>query len=141
MEPNFQNGDYLIVDEISYRLRQPERGEVVVFKFPLNPSQKFIKRVIGLPGETVEIKKGKITIFKDNNTRIIQEGYIPSSFFTAGDIRVELGTAEYFVMGDNRDFSYDSRKFGKVPANEIIGRVVLRAWPFASFSEIKVPSY
>jgi len=141
MEPNFQNGDYLIVDEISYRLRQPERGEVVVFKFPLNPSQKFIKRIIGLPGETVEIKGGKITVYKDGKAQILAEKYIPVSFFTAGDVDVRLGSEEYFVMGDNRDFSYDSRKFGKVSANEIIGRVVLRAWPFVSFSEIKIPSY
>ncbi len=73
MEPNFENGDYLIIDEISYRLREPQRGEAIVFKYPKNPSQRYIKRIIGLPGETVEIKDGKITIYKEGVPQVLNE--------------------------------------------------------------------
>lgn len=141
MEPNFEDGDYLIVDEISYRLRDPQRGEVIVFKSPQDLSQRFIKRIIGLPGETIEIKNGKVKIFQDNQSQILDEKYLSSSVYTSGDIRVVLGENEYFVLGDNRDFSFDSRRFGPLSAKKIIGRVFLRAWPFATFSKIEVPSY
>lgn len=141
MEPNFEDGDYLIVDEISYRLRDPQRGEVIVFKSPQDLSQRFIKRIIGLPGETIEIKNGKVKIFQDNQSQILDEKYLSFSVYTSGDIRVVLGENEYFVLGDNRDFSFDSRRFGPLSAKKIIGRVFLRAWPFATFSKIEVPSY
>jgi len=142
MEPNFENGDYLIVDEISYRFRGPQRGEIIVFKSPQDPSQRFIKRIIGLPGETVEIKDGKVKISKNNSTQILDEkNYLPSSIYTSGDIRVVLGEDEYFVLGDNRDFSFDSRRFGPLPEKKIVGRVFLRLWPFITFSKIEAPSY
>ena len=142
MEPNFENGDYLIVDEISYKLREPKRGEVIVFKYPENPSQRFIKRVIGLPNETVEIEDGKVKIFKNSQLQILdEEDYIQSLIYTSGDIQVILGPNEYFVLGDNRDFSFDSRRFGVLSKEYIIGRVLLRAWPFASLSKIELPSY
>ncbi|MFH1656425.1 MAG: signal peptidase I [Candidatus Nealsonbacteria bacterium] len=140
MEPNFGNGDYLIVDEISYKFREPARGEVIVFNYPENPSQRFIKRIIGLPGETVEIKDNKITIIKDENILILDESkYIVSE--TSGDIKVVLKQDEYFVLGDNRPFSFDSRRFGIVPEKEIIGRAVLRAWPFSEFDIFQTPDY
>src|SRR3989344_3794878 len=87
MEPNFQNGDYLIVDEISYRLRNPERGEVVVFKYPLNPTQRYIKRIIGLPGETVKIRDGKVNVYDSNGVpQILDEAsYLPEFTNTFGD--------------------------------------------------------
>ncbi len=142
MEPNFENGDYLIVDEISYKLRSPQRGEVIVFKYPQNPSQRFIKRIIGLPGETVEIKNGKIEIFKNGQPQVLnEENYISSFIYTSGDVQAVLGSNEYFVLGDNRDFSFDSRRFGSLPTENIIGRVIIRAWPFDSLSKIGVPSY
>lgn len=142
MEPNFENGDYLIIDEISYRLREPKRGEVVVFKYPQSPSQRFIKRIIGLPGETVEIKDGKIKIFKNGQLQILnEEDYVSSLIHTSGDIQAVLGPNEYFVLGDNRDFSFDSRRFGPLPEEYIIGRVLLRAWPFVSLSKIALPAY
>jgi signal peptidase I len=142
MEPTFENGDYLIVNEISYRFESPKRGEVIVFKYPEDPSQRFIKRIIGLPGETVEIKDGKVAVYKNGKTQILNESnYLNSSLFTQGDVRVSLGKDEYFVMGDNRPFSYDSRRFGVVPAKDIIGRVALRALPFASFTKFKAPAY
>lgn len=134
MEPNFKNGDYLIIDEISYRFKDIKRGDVIVFKFPQDPSQRFIKRVIGLPGETVEIKNDEIIISKDGKRQVLKEKYIPSSYKTVGNVRVVLGEKEYFVMGDNREFSYDSRRFGPLPFDKIIGRVFLRAWPIANFN-------
>lgn len=141
MEPNFQNGNYLIVDEISYRFKQVERGDVVVLKFPLDTSQKFIKRVIGLPGETVEIKDGKITILKDGNSNVLDEKYIPESNKTIGEMKITLGEKQYFVMGDNREFSYDSRRFGFLPENDIIGKVLFRAWPVKEIGIFSAPNY
>ena len=142
MEPNFENGDYLIVDEISYRFREPQRGEVVVFKYPQNPSQRFIKRIIGLPGETIEIKDGKITISKDGNSQVLNESeYLSFSLYTSGNISVALDKDEYFVLGDNRAFSFDSRRFGVLSKEEIIGRTFLRAWPFTSLSKFETPTY
>jgi len=133
MEPNFKNGDYLIIDEISYRFELIKRGDVVVFRYPLDPSQRFIKRVVGLPGETVEIKDEKIIISKNGESWILDEKYIPESNKTVGQTKTELGSKEYFVMGDNREFSYDSRKFGPLPFDKIIGKVFLRALPINSF--------
>jgi len=141
MIPNFQSGDYLIVDEISYRFANPQRGDVVVFKYPKDTTQKFIKRVIGLPGETVEIKEGKVTIYKDGNQQILDEKYLPNPSGTIGTLTIPLGVDEYFVLGDNREFSYDSRAWGPVPVKNIIGKVFLRVLPIASLSKIAVPSY
>ena len=140
MDPSFEHGDYLIIDEITYRFRNPERGEVIVFEFPHDTSQRFIKRIIGLPGETIEIADGNITIHQKDNVIVLDESeYITD--LTAPDIRVELGYNEYFVMGDNRDFSFDSRRFGPITRENIIGRVVFRAWPFDSLSAFIKPSY
>jgi signal peptidase I len=139
MEPNFEDGDYLIIDEITYRFREPKRGEVVVFKNPMNEHQRFIKRIIGLPGETVEISDGKIFI-SNGEKKVLQEPYLNFSF-TAGDIRITLGKDEYFVLGDNRQFSLDSRRFGPIKKKEIVGRVLLRLWPIYSFAKIEAPAY
>ncbi len=141
MDPNFGDGDYLIVDEISYRFQNPQRGEVIVFKAPSNSSQRFIKRIIGLPGETVEIKNGNITIYKDGQPFVLNEENYLSSLDTTGNIKVILGEDEYFVLGDNRAFSYDSRRFGSLPEDKIIGRVIFRAWPFATLEKFEAPSY
>jgi len=138
MEPTFESGNYLIVDEISYRFESPKRGDVIVFRYPEDPSQRFIKRIIGLPGETVEIDGGKVIIYKNGVKRALDEPYLGSDILTQGNIRVTLGKDEYFVMGDNRPFSYDSRRFGVVPRKNIIGRVLLRALPFTIF---KAPQY
>lgn len=142
MEPNFENGDYLIVDEISYRFREPQRGEVVVFKYPQNPSLRYIKRVIGLPGETIEIEDGKVIIFNQTGSQVLNESdYLPSYTITPGDLRLTLAKDEYFVLGDNRISSFDSRRWGPVPRENIIGRVFLRAWPFTAFAKIEAPAY
>jgi signal peptidase I len=139
MEPNFEDGDYLIIDEITYRFREPKRGEVIVFKNPLNERQRFIKRIIGLPGETVEVSDGKIFI-SNGEKKILQEPYLNSSF-TTGDLKITLGSDEYFVLGDNRQFSLDSRRFGPIKKKEIVGRVFLRLWPIYSFAKIEAPAY
>lgn len=141
MDPTFKNGDYLIIDEITYRFREPVRGEVVVFKFPYDKSQKFIKRVIGLPGETVEIKNGEISIYNQLGIKLLDESEYLPELATAGDMTLNLLEGEYFVLGDNRFFSFDSRRFGPISTNDIIGRAVFRAWPFASFSVFEIPNY
>lgn len=141
MIPNFQSGDYLIVDEISYRFSTPRRGDVVVFKYPKDTAQKFIKRVIGLPGETVEIKDGQVTIYKDDNSRILDEKYLPNPSGTIGTLKIALAADEYFVLGDNREFSYDSRVWGSLSLKNIIGKVFLRILPVSDLSKITAPSY
>ena len=133
MEPNFYDHEYLIIDELSYRFGEPERGEIVVFRYPRDPDQFFIKRVIGLPGETVEVSDGQVAVYNDELPvgKVLEEPYIGSEQ-TLGKKRVELNPDEYFVMGDNRGFSLDSRSFGPIETDDIIGRVWLRAWPFDS---------
>ena len=131
MEPEFQDGNYLIIDEVSYRLRQPERGEVVVFKYPRDPKQYFIKRIIGLPGERVEIKDQKVKIFNSEfpSGKEVKEDYLSPDTVTKGGETVQLDSTEYFVLGDNRLFSSDSRYWGPVSSDLLVGRVWVRAWP------------
>ena len=141
MAPNFASGDYLIVDEISYRFSEPERGDVIVFKYPKDLSQRFIKRVIGLPGETIVVKNGQVTISKSGTNFVLPEKYLPDSLKTSGDVVKTLGLDEFFVMGDNREYSFDSRIWGTVPRQDIIGKVFLRVLPVAALSKITAPSY
>lgn len=140
MDPNFEDGDYLIVDELSYRLRDPARGEVIVFNYPQDPSQRYIKRIIGLPGETIEITNGKIYITNTERIELDESEYL-SSIFTTGAININLGEKEYFVLGDNRAASSDSRRWGTLPRENIIGQAFFRAWPFDSLSKISAPAY
>jgi signal peptidase I len=133
MEPNFFDKEYLIVEEVSYRLRAPERGEVIVFKYPENPKEYFLKRIIGLPGERVKVSEGKITIYNAEHPEgvILDEPYLPDDLLTSGDKTfVPLTEDQYFVMGDNRPNSYDSRRFGAVDKSLVVGRVFFRGWPF-----------
>ena len=142
MEPNFYQGDYLIIDELSYQFRAPQRGEVIVFKYPQDPSQRYIKRIVGLPGETIAIQEGKVFISQDGVDQPLEEtGYLSQVVQTSGDIQITLNKEEYFVLGDNRSLSADSRRWGTLPEENIIGRVFLRAWPFAALAKIEVPGY
>jgi signal peptidase I len=143
MEPNFRDGDYLIIDEITYKFKAPERGEVIVFRYPNDPSQRYIKRIIGLPGETIEIEQGKIIIYdEDGNGQALEElAYLPASTLTPGDVLVALEENEYFVLGDNRAASADSRRWGSLPRENIIGRALIRAWPPTAFAKIEAPAY
>jgi signal peptidase I len=143
MEPNFEDKQYLIIDEITYRLREPQRGEICVFRYPNDPSQFFIKRIIGLPGETVTVSGGHVTIttLKGQTETLDESAYLASTVVTAGEKSVTLGTDEYFVMGDNRPNSLDSRIFGPVPRKNIVGRVMLRGWPISSLTWFETPTY
>lgn len=131
MEPNFHGGNYLIIDELSYGFfRDPIRGEVVVFRAPPNPSQFYIKRIIGLPGESVEIRDNKIYITtKAGSIFILDEPYLPRSFNTIPDMVKKLSDDEYFVLGDNRSHSSDSRIWGALPKKNITGKAFVRLWP------------
>lgn len=141
MEPNFYDSEYLIIDELTFHFRNPERGEIVVFRPPQHTDQYYIKRVIGLPGETVEIRNGVITIYNAENPNgfALTETYI--SEVTEGRDRRTLGPDEYYVMGDNRDASLDSRYFGAVPRDNLVGRVWVRGLPLDRASTFDVPTY
>lgn len=135
MEPNFQDHQYLIINEISYHLGDPVRGDAVVFRYPYDPSQYFIKRIIGLPGELVKISDGKVYVSNKNNPEVIklEENYLLPAMKTLGDIEINLGEDEYYLLGDNRLASLDSRAFGPVKRNFIIGKTLLRGWPLNQF--------
>jgi signal peptidase I len=134
MQETFQNGEYLIVDQISYHLHSPMRGDVVIFRYPKDPSKFFIKRVIGVPGDTITIEGSTVTITNEANPEgfVVNEPYIksmkPNTF-----ISETLGEREYFVMGDNRDESSDSRVWGVLQEERIVGRAFLRLFPPQEF--------
>lgn len=142
MEPNFYDQEYLIIDELSFRMRGPFRGETVVFRYPKDLSDFFIKRVIGLPGETVEVNNGNVIVYNDENPNGVQleEKYLEGEQ-TFGKKRVTLGADEYYVMGDNRDQSLDSRSFGPIKENHLIGRVWVRGLPFSRMQTFDLPEY
>lgn len=141
MEPNFYDHEYLIIDELTYRFRTPERGEIVVFRYPRDPSQFFIKRVVALPGETIEITDGNVIIYNTEypNGLLLEEVYLDE--VTTGKYRETLGPEEYYVLGDNRDSSLDSRSFGALTTDHIIGRVWVRGLPLSRFGTFELPEY
>lgn len=144
MEPTFYDHEYLVIDEISYRFKDPSRGEIIVFRYTEDPSQFFIKRVIGLPNEKVQISDGQVNIFNNDNPQgtVIDEGaYLDYDVVTAGDMVVQLQVDEYFVLGDNRPYSLDSRKIGTVAREDIVGKTWIRAWPFYKFKHFGTPEY
>ena len=130
MDPTFKNAEYLIVDQLTYHFSTPERGSVLIFKYPKDTSKYFIKRVIGLPGETVEIKGGRVTIKNTGNPEgfILDEPYI--KFPKQDDYSVTLDNDNYYVLGDNRYGSADSRVWGPMPQEDIVGRPLFRLLPF-----------
>lgn len=143
MEPSFIDHEYLIIDEISYRFREPERGEIVIFRYPADPRQYFIKRIVGLPGEKVKVSGGKITIYNNEHPDglVIDEPYLERGIYTSGERVHELDTAEYFVLGDNRNSSLDSRIFGPLARRYIVGRAWLRGWPPDRLAVFEKPLY
>lgn len=153
MEPNFEDSQYLIINEFGYKdtsldiagkklfdftpFREISRQTPVVFRYPLDTSKYFIKRIIGLPGEKVEVRNGVVKIYNQENPDgfvLDEKSYLGSGVKTGGDISMTLTDDEYFVMGDNRMFSSDSRVWGPVPREDIIGRVLVRAWPLDKIS-------
>ncbi|EKD56468.1 MAG: hypothetical protein ACD_58C00177G0002 [uncultured bacterium] len=143
MEPNFHDSQYLIVDRLSYRIKEPVRGDVVVFVAPDHQNTDYIKRIIGLPGEKVEITDNKILI----NDSPINEKYLPSDYKTLindsneADLIKNLSQEEYFVMGDNRQHSLDSRIFGQIKKSAIIGRAWAVLYPLEYFGRVVKQSY
>ena len=132
MDDTFENGQYLIINELSYELGSPSRGDVMIFKYPLNPSEYFIKRVIGLPGETVVVHNNTVTIKNVTNPNgfVLSEPYAKGETF--GEETITLSPNQYFVMGDNRMVSSDSRLWGPVPSNDIVGTPILRLLPLST---------
>lgn len=145
MEPNFSDGNYLLVDEISYRFSDPARGDVVIFKYPKDPSVYYIKRIIGLPGERVEVDDSRVKIYNKENPNgfYLQESYLPAGLKNSwsGHVSLALKDNQYFVMGDNRFNSLDSRYWGPLDRQEIIGLVKLRLWPLSEAASFSTPTY
>lgn len=141
MEPNFHDKEYLIIDEISYRFKQPQRGDIIVFRYPRDPQEYFIKRIIGLPGETVQIKDNGVYIFNQEypDGLKLDESYLPANISTIAysEDKVTVGDKQYFVLGDNRQASKDSRSFGVVDKSFVIGRVFFRGWPLNKIAVFK----
>lgn len=134
MDPTFATGQYLIVDELSYRFAPPARGQVIIFRYPKDPSQYFIKRIIGLPGETVNIKDGQVYVTEVSGDTIkLSEPYV-SDKGNGADTTVTIPADKYFVMGDNRPESSDSRTWGLLPRENIIGRAFARLLPLQTAS-------
>lgn len=131
MEPTYYEREYLVIDELSYTLSDPKRGDVIVFRYPRNPSQFFIKRIIGLPGERVEIRGGDVYVRanKSADAMRLDEEYLPEDLKTSPDTITDLDEKEYFVMGDNRFHSHDSRQWGALDEKFIVGRSWIRLWP------------
>lgn len=136
MEPNFHDREYLIINEIEYRFDDPVRGEVVILKDPLHPQIYFIKRIIGLPGEKVDIKKGRVYIDDQELVEVYIENFGVDTYDS-----VKLGDDQYYVMGDNRTNSFDSRSFGPIERKSIIGKAWFRGWPFDKISTFNLPKY
>ena len=129
MHPTFESGDYLVVDELTYRFSEPKRGDVVVFRYPGDPKIFYIKRIIGLPGETVHIDHGETKITKTDGTEVVlDESYVVAEDATYTQDKT-LGVDQFFVMGDNRPQSSDSRVWGPLPKDDIMGRAYLRLLP------------
>ncbi len=136
MEPNFQEGECIMVNKVCYRSSNPQRGEVIIFDPPFNSQYPFIKRVIGLPGETVEIKDGKVSI---NGTPLEEEYITAQPNYTMS--AQEIPETEYFVLGDNRNNSNDSHNSWSVPRDNIIGRAWFTYWPPSTLGVVKHYSY
>jgi len=140
MEPAFQNADYLITEKISFRFRQIERGEIVIFHPPENPEINYIKRVVGLPGDTISIKDGEIFI----NSKQLLEPYLSSNKETltqSSGYSVTLADNQYFLLGDNRNHSRDSREIGPIPQTNIVSRVWFRLLPITSVRAFAAVNY
>jgi len=141
MMPNFVNNEYLLAEKITYLTGEPKRGDVVIFRYPKDPSVSYIKRVIGLPDETVKIKDNKVTIINLDNPKGME---LDEQYLGAGSVTLAEGTAngvysktlsenEYFVLGDNRQHSSDSREWGILPRSNMIGRAWLTITPLDKF--------
>lgn len=143
MSPSFHDGDYVFVDQLTTRFRAPERGEVVVFHGPTVEGEDLVKRIVGLPGERIVIKDGKVVVFNAEHPdgMPLEESYLSSGEYTAGAADVALKAGEYFVLGDNRPVSFDSRSWGPLDGARIVGRVLVRIWPPETSRVFAAPKY
>lgn len=143
MMPNFPDGEFLLTDKVTYRYKEPQRGDVVVFKPPTNKEEEFIKRIIGLPGDRVSLNNGKFLV----NGLLLQEDYIDGKVYTSGGSFLREGTSivipqeSYFVAGDNRPHSSDSRQWGTINKKAITGRAWLVYWPLSNAGTVESPDY
>lgn len=143
MLPNFEDGEYLLTDKISYRFREPSRGDVIIFKAPRNEDYDYIKRIVGLPGETIRIENNRLFI----NNNPFSESYLPQGDITYAGTFLQEGKStlipkgDYLVLGDNRNHSSDSREWGFVPKENIIGKAWIRYWPTSRLGIIPEAKY
>lgn len=135
MQPTMHPNEYVLIDKVSYMLGQPQRGDIVVFHYPFGTERDFIKRVIGLPGETVVIANGQVSV----DGRVLQEPYIAAAPHYAGTWT--LGADEFFVLGDNRNNSSDSHSWGPLKRDFLIGRALVVYWPLDSLEMVPHYSY
>lgn len=149
MLPYFHNGDFLLTDKLTYRFREPARGEVVIFKYPKDPRYDYIKRIIALPGEKIKIEDNKITVYNASHPQgiTLKESYLGMSIITLGKkfipdgVTIEIPQDSYIALGDNRTSSSDSRDWGPVTRDKIIGRAFFRYWPLQSLSFVAKAQY
>lgn len=135
MFPTFNDGDYIMTDKLSYRFGSPKKGDIIVLKNPRNEEQDFIKRIIAVPGDTLKVEESSVYV----NGQRLAESYLPSGTYTRSGgflnegVEIKAGPNQYFVFGDNRERSSDSREWGSLTKEEIIGKVFFRYWPPKSF--------
>jgi len=149
MLPNFHNHEYVLTDKLTYKFREPQRGEVIIFKAPPQPREEYIKRLIGLPGEKIKIQNNKVIIYNEKHPEgfVLNECYLGDGVVTKGktaippNVIVPIPEGYYLVFGDNREDSSDSRHWGPVKKEMIVGRAVVRIWPPTAFSIIKHAEY
>lgn len=143
MEPNFHDGEYILTNKVIYKLKDPRRGDVVIFKSPRNKDVDYIKRILGLPGDIVMLKENAFYI----NGQKLEESYIPDGTsifggsYLAENSEIMVPDGYYFLVGDNRPHSSDSREFGPIPTRDFIGKAILRYWPFDKVEMIAQPRY
>jgi signal peptidase I len=133
MEPTLMPGEFLLVNKLAYHLGSLQRGDIIVFHYPLDPSQNFIKRVIGLPGDDIKVQDGKVSV----NGHTLTENYISAPPDYPGEWVVP--TDSLFVLGDNRNSSSDSHSWGYVPENYVVGRAIFVYWPFNAVKSLNRP--
>lgn len=130
MSPTLEIGEYLVIDKLTYRTHELERGDVIIFRYPLDPATFFVKRVIGLPGESVEVRDGRVIVMTEATTTMLGEPYISGP--PGKDAKpITLSTGEYYVLGDNRDESADSRTWGPLQKRYIVGRALMQWFPLS----------
>jgi signal peptidase I len=141
---SFRDGEYILTNKLTYKMEEPKRGDVVVFKAPHNEDYDYIKRIVGLPGDTVKIQGGKVNI---NDMFLDESSYLPDDSYTSAGSYLKEGEMltipleKYFVLGDNRSHSSDSREWGLIPKNSIVGKAWFRYWPLNKLGAIEYPQY